>query len=264
MARSKSSVELKGAVVLITGAAGGIGSALADAFEREGATAVRTDLAGTGGTVPLDVTDLEATRAVMRDTVERHGRLDVVVANAGIGVGGLLEDLSDTDWDRTIAVNITGATNTLRAAYPIMSAAGRGSIVLMSSLAGLSGTPLLAPYSMSKSALIGLASSVRPEAARRGVGVTVVCPGPVETPLLDSAAATPGLSVRRYLQAAAGAPISPQRLADSVIRGVRRNRAMVVPARAGLLWRVERLAPTLVRVASTSGLRRELKAAHAD
>jgi NAD(P)-dependent dehydrogenase (short-subunit alcohol dehydrogenase family) len=136
VARSNTGLDLKGAVVLITGAAGGIGSALADAFERDGALAVRTDLAGTGGTVPLDVTDLDATRALMRNTVDRHGRLDVVIANAGIGVGGLLDDLSDTDWDRTIAVNITGATNTLRAAYPIMSAAGRGSIVLMSSLAG--------------------------------------------------------------------------------------------------------------------------------
>jgi short-subunit dehydrogenase len=261
MARTSKALQLEDAVVVVTGAAGGIGSALGDGFERAGATVVRTDLGGVGDTEALDVTDLSATRRLMHAVVQRHGRLDVVVANAGIGAGGLVEDLSDVDWERTIDVNIVGSANTLRAAYPIMCAAGRGSIVLMASLAGLAGTPLLAAYSMSKSAMVGLGAAIRPEAARHGVGVTVVCPGPVETPLLDSPTATPGMSVRRYLVASAGAPLSPERLADAVLRGVRRNRALVVPGRAGLLWRVERLSPTLVRLASSAGLRRELAAA---
>ncbi|MCU1361281.1 MAG: family NAD(P)-dependent oxidoreductase, partial [Ilumatobacteraceae bacterium] len=78
MTRFAKRADLQGAVVVITGASGGIGSALSDAFERAGSTVVRTDLDGAGGTVPLDVTELDNTRSLMLDTVARHGRLDVV------------------------------------------------------------------------------------------------------------------------------------------------------------------------------------------
>jgi NAD(P)-dependent dehydrogenase (short-subunit alcohol dehydrogenase family) len=254
-------IDLTNAVVMITGACGGIGSALTEAFRDAGATVVTTDLAGRRADMELDVTDAAATVAVAQRVIDEHGRLDVVVANAGVGIGGVVGDIDAAAWKRTIDVNIWGTVNTVRAALPALTAGGGGSIVLIASLAGLFGTPLLAPYAMSKSAMIGLGESLRPEAARHGIGVTVVCPGPVETPLLDERSATPGMSARRYLTAAAGKPISAASLAEAVVGAVRRNKALVVPGRAGTMWRVNRMAPRLVRRVSASGMRKELKAA---
>lgn len=235
-------MELHGAVTVVTGAGGGIGRSLTTALRTAGSTVVTTDVAGEVDH-RLDVTDLDAVRGVLDAVRREHGGLDVVVANAGIGVGGLVEDVVPTDWARSIAVNVGGTANTVQAAYPLLLAQGSGAIVLVASLSGLLPTPLLTTYSMTKHAIVGLGASLRTEAARHGVGVTVVCPGPVETPLLDAPSSTGGLSVRRYLTAAAGPPLSPDRLAAAVVDGVRRDRALVVPGRAALLSRLARFAP---------------------
>jgi NAD(P)-dependent dehydrogenase (short-subunit alcohol dehydrogenase family) len=254
-------IELTNAVVMITGACGGIGTALTDAFRDAGATVVRTDLAGRRADIELNVTDAAATAEVMRRIIDEHGKLDVVIANAGIGVAGLVDHLDTEGWQRTIDVNIGGTINTVLAALPVLEAGGGGSIVLMASLAGLAGTPLLTPYAMSKSAIVVLGESLRPEAARHGIGVTVVCPGPVETPLLDEPSSTPGVSVRRYLIAAAGQPIAAAELAEAVVAGVRRNAALITPGRAAFLWRINRLLPGVVRRMSAARMRKELVAA---
>jgi NAD(P)-dependent dehydrogenase (short-subunit alcohol dehydrogenase family) len=253
-------LELQGAVVVVTGAAGGIGAAVAAGFGAASAEVVRTDLPGRGADVDLDVTDLEATRRAFEEIRATRGRFDVVVANAGIGVGGLVEDLAATDWERSIDVNIQGTANTVQAAYPLLIEQRRGALVLMASLAGLAGLPLLTPYAMTKFAVVGLAQSLRPEAARHGVGVTVVCPGPVETPLLDETSRTDGLSVRRYLTASAGAPLDPAKIAHLVVDAVRHDRAAVVPGRAGLLWRLHRMFPNAVDKLIVRGMRDELAA----
>src|SRR3954471_12257723 len=142
-------VELQGAVVLVTGAAGGIGAALAAGFDAVGAQVVRTDLPGRGADVHLDVTDLEATRRACTEIRATRGRLDVVVANAGIGGGGFTQDLTPDGWQRSIDVNIRGTANTVQAAYPLLVEQRRGAIVMLASVAGLAGLPLLAPYAMS-------------------------------------------------------------------------------------------------------------------
>ncbi len=253
-----STRELDGAVVLITGAAGGIGSALGDAFARQGSVVVGSDLPGKGADIDLDVTDAEATRAAVGKVVADHGRLDVVIANAGGGGRpGLVGDLADSDWDQALDVTLHGTINTVRAAYPVMSAAGSGSLVLMASLAGLVGSPLLVPYATAKHGVVGLAASLRPEAARRGVGVTVVCPAAVETPMLDTPSATAGMSTRRYLLATAPA-ITPAQLADLMVKAVREDRAMVLPGRAKLLYRLQRLLPSVVASQLSKNLAKEL------
>src|SRR5262245_14180175 len=132
-------VELDGAVVVVTGGAGGIGAALTARFQQAGATVVRADLPGRGADVDLDVTDLTASRALLAEIRATRGRLDVVVANAGIGVGGLVEDITADDWTRSIDVNIRGTANTVQAAYPLLREQQRGAIVVMASLAGLAG-----------------------------------------------------------------------------------------------------------------------------
>jgi NAD(P)-dependent dehydrogenase (short-subunit alcohol dehydrogenase family) len=253
--------DLVGAVVLITGSEGGIGTALRGAFSGRGAIVVGADLPGRGGDLDIDVTDVDTVHHVVAEVLRRHGRLDVVVANAGVGHAGTMEDLDDDAWSHSIDVNLWGTVHVVRAAYSVMRARNHGSIVLVASLSGVVPTPLLVPYATSKHAVVGLATSLAPEAARHGVGVTVVCPGTVETPLLDAVAATGGMSVRRYLTAAAGAPLPPSKLAERVVVAVEEGHLLVVPGRAGLLHRCQRFAPWLVARLQRHGVERELRAA---
>jgi NAD(P)-dependent dehydrogenase (short-subunit alcohol dehydrogenase family) len=250
-------MQIEGGTVFITGGAGGIGRALADAFGAAGATTVTADLPASGADVDVDVTDAAAVEAA----VETLDRLDVVVANAGIGIGGLVEHVDRADWERSIDVNVRGVVNTVLPAYERMRAQGSGQIVLVASLAGLAGTPLLTPYAMTKGAIVSLGASLRPEAARHGVGVTTVCPGPVETPLLDERSPTPGTSVRRYLTASAGTPITAAALADEVVAAVRKDVPLVIPGRAKLLWRLNRWAPGATATQIAKGMQKELDAA---
>jgi NAD(P)-dependent dehydrogenase (short-subunit alcohol dehydrogenase family) len=208
--------------------------------------AVAFDLPGTGADVELDVTDAGAVQRAVDEVVAMHGALGVVVSNAGIGAAGLVENLPAEAWSRATAVNVDGAVNLLRAAYPRLIEQRWGHLVFVSSLAGLVPTPLLAPYAMTKAAIVGLATSVRVEAARHGVGVTVVCPGPIETPFLDTGGRTgviEGVDARRFLTRAAGPAVSADAVAAATLRGIRRNRAVVAPRRAGVIWRLGRLAP---------------------
>jgi len=158
-------MELSGAAAFVTGGSGGIGRALTAAFRAAGMSVVTADLPGTGADVDLDVTDAEATS----QAIAGLDRLDVVVANAGIAVGGLVEDIERVDWDRCIEVNIRGVVNTVLPGYARLREQGSGAVVLTASLAGLVGAPLLTPYAMSKAAIVGLGNGLRPEAARHGV-----------------------------------------------------------------------------------------------
>lgn len=252
-------MDLTGAQVVVTGGGGGIGGALAAAFGAAGADVVTMDLEGRGADVTLDVTDRRATAGVLGAL----DRLDVVVVNAGVGVAGLEADLEPAAWDAAVEVNVRGTVNTLLGCLPRFRRQGHGAVVIMASLSGLVPTPLLAPYAMTKHALVGLGTSLRPELARDGVGVTVICPGPVETPLLDAPSATPGTDVRRYLTSAAGRPMSAPALAEMVVSAVRRNAPLVVPGRAGIIWRLQRLAPGAVARQLARNMAAELRAARA-
>ncbi len=248
-------------VAVVTGGAGGIGAATIDALRARGLTVIGTDLEGRGADVVLDVTDRAAVPDTINAIAERHGRLDLVVHTAGIGAGGLVEDLDEDAWRRTIDVNVWGTVNVLRAAYPHMIRQRRGHLALIASLSGLVPTPLLVPYALSKSATVGLATSLAPEAHRHGVGVSAICPGPVDTPLLDSGGiggVVRGVDTRRYLTAAAGKAISAERVAATTLRAVEHGRVIVAPGTAGLLWRVTRLSPSLAAKAVALQMRREL------
>ena len=263
------------AVILITGASSGIGAALAREYDRRGhrvaLLARRVDriqslaheLRDARG-IACDVCDDASVERAFDEVEDAFGRIDVVVANAGVGVAGLFEDIDPADWDRCIDVNLRGTINTVLPALERMCAQRSGSIVLMASLSGLTGTPLLTPYAATKSAIVGLGAGLRPEAARHGIGVTTVCPGPVHTPLLDEVAATPGMSVRRYLTSVAGKPLAPATLAAQVVDAVRANRATVIPGRARLVWTLSRFAPRLTRREIARGMKNELAAAALD
>jgi NAD(P)-dependent dehydrogenase (short-subunit alcohol dehydrogenase family) len=187
-------------------------------------------------------------------TRERHGRLDLMVNNAGIGVGGEARELLLAHWDRVIDVNVRGVVHGVHAAYPVMIQQGSGHIVNTASLAGLVPAPLLTPYAMTKHAVVGLSLSLRAEAAAYGIRVTVVCPGVVDTPMIDTEGPEdlprPTLlrgHVREYFRHLSPRFYPADQLAQDIVRGLDRNSALVIaPRSARAAWQVWRYAPMVV------------------
>jgi NAD(P)-dependent dehydrogenase (short-subunit alcohol dehydrogenase family) len=241
--------SLAGRSAVVTGGASGIGAALAVALRARGATVITTDIEGDVDR-RLDVRDLDGFRALVADT----GVPDLLFANAGIAMGGRTHELTGEHWHRIIDVNVNGVVNALLAVYPGMVDRGSGHIVVTASGAGLAAPPFVTPYAATKHAVVGLALGLRPEAAVHGVRVSVLCPGAVETPILDRsfdsdlpATATPPLTAREYLALVRQSPVAADRVAESTLRGMQRNRAIIaVPASARTLWYLHRLSPWLV------------------
>jgi NAD(P)-dependent dehydrogenase (short-subunit alcohol dehydrogenase family) len=189
--------------VLITGAASGIGRATAVASARKGARLFLTDideagLAGVaaeigdaGGAVQyaraLDVSDHAAVAAMADEVHSAHGSVDIVMNVAGIAVWGTIDRLSHEQWRRVVDVNLMGPIHVLECFVPPMIAAGRGGhVVNVSSAAGLFGFPWHAPYSAAKFGLRGVSEVLRFDLRRHDIGVSLVCPGAVNTGLVDT------------------------------------------------------------------------------
>lgn len=178
--------------VVITGASSGIGEALARCYSAPGnvlGLIARRDAStqGLDGTIvpyPLDVTDVVALERAAADFVSRFGAPDLVIANAGIGVGTSGEDLGDMDLlRRTLEVNVVGLAATLAAFAPAMRKAGRGTLAGICSVAGFRGLAGNGAYSGSKAAAIKWLESLRTEMHGSGVAVVCICPGYIDTPL---------------------------------------------------------------------------------
>jgi NAD(P)-dependent dehydrogenase (short-subunit alcohol dehydrogenase family) len=178
-----------GRVVLITGGAGGIGRSTGERFAAGGDTVVAADrspdaLEGSaGGPVVADVTRVADCERMVAETVERHGRLDVLVNCAGVWVEGPTAEMTEEQWDRTIDVNLKGTFFACRYAIPHLERT-EGCIVNLSSDAGLVGTAETAIYNASKGGVSLLTRSLALELAPKGVRVNAVCPNDVDTPML--------------------------------------------------------------------------------
>ena len=187
------------ATAIITGGASGIGRTMALELVSRGCTVILADrqivlaeelaasVVADGGNAwarELDVCDYPAVQALVDETVAKTGRLDYMFNNAGIAVGGMTHDLEVDDWDISIDVNIRGVTNGVQACYKLMVAQGFGHIVNTASMAGLIPSTNAVPYSTSKFAVVGLSQALRIEAEYRGVRVSALCPGAIQTPIL--------------------------------------------------------------------------------
>jgi 3-hydroxybutyrate dehydrogenase len=193
-------MRLEDKVAIVTGAASGIGKQIAKTFVREGARVVIADLdqkaADATATelgrsakalgIAMDVTDEQQVDAGVARTVERFGKVDVLVSNAGIQAVAPMEDFAFADWKKLLSIHLDGAFLTTRAVLRRMYRQGSGgSIIYMGSVHSKEASVLKAPYVTAKHGLIGLAKVVAKEGAKHGVRANVICPGFVRTPLVD-------------------------------------------------------------------------------
>jgi 3-oxoacyl-[acyl-carrier protein] reductase len=194
--------DLTGKVAFVTGGSRGIGRATAEVLAELGAHVVLTyasgeaqareaveSIVGAGRkaeAVRVDVSDTAAAEQAIQDAAKRLGRLDILVANAGISIDGLLLRIKDEDFDRVIAVNLKGAIACSRAAIKVMMRAKTGRVIFVSSVVGEMGNPGQTTYAASKAALLGVAKSLAKEYASRGITVNAVTPGYVDTDMTSS------------------------------------------------------------------------------
>jgi NAD(P)-dependent dehydrogenase (short-subunit alcohol dehydrogenase family) len=195
-----SSAVLAGKAAIVTGGASGIGEACSETLAGAGASVLITDIddqrgrdvvariAKAGGTAHYlnhDVRDEAAWPGIVGDAEKRFGRLDIMVANAGIGIMSPIATMTLADWQKQQAINLDGVFLSIKHAIPAMKKAGGGSIVLMSSVAGLRGAPGLAGYSATKGGVRLLAKSVALEHAADNIRCNSVHPGIIATPIWD-------------------------------------------------------------------------------
>src|SRR5208282_6072413 len=190
--------ELTGQTAIVTGAATGIGEAIARRLARAGATIAVADVSFDGAAVVaesigglsfpvhVDITLSDSVNAAVAEVLSRTGRIDVLVNNAGIaGRTAPVWEVTDEDWQQVIAVNMTGVFYCCRAVLPHMRARRYGRIVNIASIAGKEGNPNMVAYSASKAALIGLTKSVAKEVAGEGICVNAVSPAVIRTKILE-------------------------------------------------------------------------------
>lgn len=248
----------RGSVAFITGGASGMGRALGIELARRGAQVVLADrqhelasevaaeICGSGGTahpVELDVRDHEAYARIAQSIVERSGRIDYFFNNAGITVGGLIENYGIQDWDDVFDVNLRGVAYGIQAVYPIMIAQRSGHIINTASVAGLLPGALAGSYCASKHGVVGLSRTLQVEAKRHGVRVSVLCPGAIRTPILTGGkygrvSGGEGWETRR--------PMEPDVFARKVLDAVAKNQLIIViPKWYKAAWWLDRAAPRL-------------------
>jgi len=229
--------DFNGAVAVITGGASGIGLATARALHAQGAHVVLADINADGlqtaaesvrggtadaaaarvATGTRDVTDDAQVRALMQAALELTGRIDLLVASAGIGRGGRIEDLSSADMRQMLNVNVMGVYNCVQAVVPTMRAQGGGQIVLLSSVAGKVGVPILSGYCASKWAVRGFSGAMRSELFGTGIGITTVYPAWVDTPMVQQASEqSGGLEIEVLLKA--------EQVADEILQAAKEDK----------------------------------------
>lgn len=248
----------------LTGAASGIGRATALRLAAQGAELYLTDrnaegLAETvadaralGADVPehraLDIADYEQVASFAADIHSRHSSMDIVMNIAGVSAWGTVDQLSHEQWSKMVAINLMGPIHVIETFIPPMVAAGRGGhLVNVSSAAGLVALPWHAAYSASKYGLRGVSEVLRFDLARHRIGVSVVVPGAVNTPLVNTVEIA-GVDredprVQRWINRFSGHAVTPEKAAEKILAGVAKNRYLIyTSADIRALYAFKRLA----------------------
>jgi NAD(P)-dependent dehydrogenase (short-subunit alcohol dehydrogenase family) len=256
-------VKLAGRVAVVTGAGGGIGRAIAGALARRGChlTLVDVDAAGLAGAAAdaealgvravvhrMDVTDRAGVAALPEAVRADHGRVDLLVNNAGVAVGGTFEQVVEADFDWLMAINFDAVVRLTRAFLPLLHTSDDARIVNVSSIYGIVAPAGQTAYAASKFAVRGFSNALRHELAGSRVGVTVVHPGGVATAIARSARVAPGIPADQIALGRAAADrklrMPPARAGEIIVRAVERRRARVLVGGDAIVvaW-LERLAP---------------------
>ena len=243
-------------VAIITGAAGGIGSAAARLLAQHGAVLVLTDIRSTelqelsktmkkSGVEVLavehDIRDPESWKSLVEKVRKKYGKVDILINNAGVIQPGAAEKISQDDVHHQVSVNFLGTMNGCRAVLPIMKEQGSGKIVNVASLGGIVPMPGEAVYSATKSAIRGYSLSLHAELRNSPIGIAVVCPDSVDTPQLDYE-----LRYDEAVMSFIGDPMKPEKVAKGILKAVRRKKPEVlVPSGMGVFCRIGMAFPKL-------------------
>ena len=178
---------VKDRIALVTGAAGGIGGAITEHLEREGATCVRADIIEADGiTCKFDVTATAEWLDAVDSVIDQYGRIDILINSAGIaGRNRLSWEVSQSEWEHIIAVNLSGTFYGCQAVLPRMLTQEYGRIVNLASIAGKDGNPGASAYAASKAGVIGLTKAIAKEVCTNGILVNCVTPAAIDTPILE-------------------------------------------------------------------------------
>jgi NADP-dependent 3-hydroxy acid dehydrogenase YdfG len=242
-------------VIAITGASAGIGRATALRLARDGAAvaicarradrldAVAAEIVAAGGqalAMAADVTRAEDMGAFVARTVERFGRLDVMMCNAGFGIAGAIDDIAPDQMQKLMDINYTGTYHATRAALPVFRRQRSGHLIMVSSIVGKRGVPFMGAYAATKFAQVGLAECLRSELLGSGIHVSVVYPVSTESEFFDVMSRETGTAVTR----AYGPRQRVEQVAEAIARAIRRPVPEVYPhAKSRALVILNALAP---------------------
>jgi NAD(P)-dependent dehydrogenase (short-subunit alcohol dehydrogenase family) len=256
-------LKLKDRVAVITGAGSGIGRATALSLARRGCHLALADIneaalaqaqaqasiAGVRVSVHrLDVAGREAVAALPAEILKTHGRVDLLVNNAGVALGGTFDQVSEADFDWLMEINFHGVVRMTRAFLPLLRASDDARIVNVSSVFGLISPPGQCAYAASKFAVRGFSNALRLELAGTRVGVSVVHPGGVATAIARNARVAQGVPAdemrRRLALAETALRLPPEKAGEIIVRGVEQRRPRILVGRdAAIISLIERLVP---------------------
>lgn len=270
--------DLKGRTALVTGAASGIGRESALAFARRGARLVVCDLneaalAETAAAIEalgvpvfarrLDVADREAMRAFAAEVQREIGALDLLMANAGVGLGGGFLHTSLEDWDWILGINLLGVIHTCHFFLPPMVERRSGHVIIVSSAAGFMASAALSAYATTKFAVRGLAEALHDELRSQGIGVTAVCPGIIDTGITRSTRLVGPMnseSMRKQMvEGYRRRGYTPERVARNILKAVQKDRLIApISPEAWAMVYLKRFTPGLLRWLSALAAARQM------
>lgn len=256
--------RMKGKVAIVTGAGSGLGKAIAEYLAKKGANVVIADInpasanetlnsvrkqGGEGFVIEVDVGKAESVGKMISSAFDTYGRIDFLFNNAGAAINGEFKDMTLDHWQKMMDVNFWGILYACQSVYPIMVKQGFGSIINVTSFAGLLPGGLMTSYSTSKFAAVGFTLNLRSEAKQYGINVIALCPGYLETPMHESAQNVSDYVVehdKKYRAQKHNWP-TPQDCIKHIMKGVMKNKCIVVsPRKQIIFWWLYRLFPSFV------------------